>query len=443
MCDAHKNFAYSTVATAPSPATSGTSLVVGAGDGGKFPAVPFNATIWPAGQFPLTTNAEIVRVTNISTDTLTITRTQESTSARTVIVGDQIAATITALSLTDIEGQRAGTGSAITGGAITVNTAGVSINVSDRAGTVTGATGGSITANSSGVSINIPSTTFSNSNNHTFGLNGSTITASYMPPYVSSYENLVLESNIAMTLNAASVSHAVGFFLPEPVSASFIRIPVVMTTNSTTLATTAQSMSASAALYSTWNAVIYSLGTGANSRSLQYVASGQNFWTFMNSISVAANGTQYSVSQFFSANAEGVGTTRTTQYSISNSNYSITTNQIATEWSGSRFIDINFASSLSAGAYWLVFGYSSSSGSNSTGFSNATNCNVRYSNHYGVSQANINFGVMGQTNMTSGGLLGAGSFSTVGGGTTNSIPLSAISSSASNVRPYFQMLRSA
>jgi hypothetical protein len=62
-------------------------------------------TIWPAASKPDPANAEIVRVTVVSTDTLTITRAQESTSARTVIVGDQVAATITAKTLTDIEGQ--------------------------------------------------------------------------------------------------------------------------------------------------------------------------------------------------------------------------------------------------------------------------------------------------------------------------------------------------
>jgi hypothetical protein len=103
MADAHKNFAYSTIATAPSPAASGTSLVVASGQGALFPAVPFNATIWPTGAQPTSTNAEIVRVTNISSDTFTITRTQESTSARTIVVGDQIAASITAKTLTDIE----------------------------------------------------------------------------------------------------------------------------------------------------------------------------------------------------------------------------------------------------------------------------------------------------------------------------------------------------
>lgn len=108
MPDSHKNFAYSTVAPlgAPSPASSGTSLTVASGDGAKFPATPFNATVWPASAQPTTANAEIVRVTAISTDTLTITRAQESTSARSIGAGDQIAATITAKTLTDIETPR-------------------------------------------------------------------------------------------------------------------------------------------------------------------------------------------------------------------------------------------------------------------------------------------------------------------------------------------------
>lgn len=103
MPDTHVNFAYSTVATAPSPATTGTSLVVAAATGALFPAVPFNATIWPTGLQPLSTNAEIVRVIARTTDTLTIMRAQESSTVRTVIVGDQIAATVTARTMTDVE----------------------------------------------------------------------------------------------------------------------------------------------------------------------------------------------------------------------------------------------------------------------------------------------------------------------------------------------------
>jgi len=101
--DAHKNFAYSTVATAPSPASSGTSLVVGAGEGARFPTPPFNVTIWPNNAIPLPSNAEIARVTAISTDTLTITRSQEGSTARSIGAGDQIAAVYSVKTFTDIE----------------------------------------------------------------------------------------------------------------------------------------------------------------------------------------------------------------------------------------------------------------------------------------------------------------------------------------------------
>jgi len=103
MPDLHKNLAISAVATAPSPAVSGTSLVVTAGHGTRFPTAPFNATVWPTGAQPDPANAEIVRVTARTTDTLTITRAQEGTTARTVVAGDQIAAGITAKTLTDVE----------------------------------------------------------------------------------------------------------------------------------------------------------------------------------------------------------------------------------------------------------------------------------------------------------------------------------------------------
>lgn len=89
------NLAYSTVATAPSPPASGTSLVVASGEGVRFPDPSvngeYNIVIWSATALATPTNAEIVRVTAKSADTLTIARTQEGTSTRTVLVGDQIA----------------------------------------------------------------------------------------------------------------------------------------------------------------------------------------------------------------------------------------------------------------------------------------------------------------------------------------------------------------
>lgn len=102
MADLYNNFATSTVATAPSPATSGTSLVVAAGEGSRFPAAPFNLVIAPSSGLPTPANAEIVRVTAKATDTLTIDRQEEGTSARTVVVGDRVYQAITADALLDL-----------------------------------------------------------------------------------------------------------------------------------------------------------------------------------------------------------------------------------------------------------------------------------------------------------------------------------------------------
>lgn len=98
----HTNFALSTMASPPS-STDGTELAVATGHGSRFPAAPFNATLWPAGVAPTISNAEIVRVTNKATDTFTIVRAQEGTSGRTHSANDQIAATITKRVLTDAE----------------------------------------------------------------------------------------------------------------------------------------------------------------------------------------------------------------------------------------------------------------------------------------------------------------------------------------------------
>jgi hypothetical protein len=104
--DAHKNFAVSAVAMAPTPAVSGTSLVVQAGEGALFPAAPFNVTIWPTGQVASIVNAEIARVTVVSGDTLTIVRAQEGTNARIIVAGDLIANVVSAKTLTDVEAPR-------------------------------------------------------------------------------------------------------------------------------------------------------------------------------------------------------------------------------------------------------------------------------------------------------------------------------------------------
>lgn len=103
--DVHKNLAASTVAVPPSPQTSGTTLTVTTGTGARFGAPPFPATIGPpaAAVVAFAATAEVVYVTGVTGDVLTVVRAQESTTARSVNVGDVIEAGITAKTITDIE----------------------------------------------------------------------------------------------------------------------------------------------------------------------------------------------------------------------------------------------------------------------------------------------------------------------------------------------------
>lgn len=201
--DAHKNFAYSTVATAPTPATSGTSLTVATGDGAKFPTAPFNATVWPAAVQPLSSNAEIVRVTSVVGDVLTITRAQESTTAVSIAVGYQIAATITKKTFDDIEAAIAGGGltniklsagtlSTLRSDITFANSNGVTFGLNTN-GVITASAaggGGSLNVSAGTTSNNLTNVVFSNGNNVSFGLNGSTVTAS-----IANYITTAMASN--------------------------------------------------------------------------------------------------------------------------------------------------------------------------------------------------------------------------------------------------------
>lgn len=143
MFDDHSNFGYGVVAIAPAPANTGTTLSLGAGQGALFPAAPFNCTVWPAGVNPIASNAEIVRVTAIVGDDLTIDRAQEGTSAVAIAVGYQIANTTSVKVFKDMEDTM-----------LQFVAAG-------------------------GVSCTAPGVIFSNSNNVTFGAAGNVVTASF------------------------------------------------------------------------------------------------------------------------------------------------------------------------------------------------------------------------------------------------------------------------
>ena len=72
--------------------TKATSLVLQPGYGASMPKVPFYLTLTPATQLSTQGNSEIVLVTGRTSDTLTITRAQKNTTAKSFAVGDIVAA---------------------------------------------------------------------------------------------------------------------------------------------------------------------------------------------------------------------------------------------------------------------------------------------------------------------------------------------------------------
>lgn len=91
MADFEHNKANLGAATLSSAITSSqTSITVDASDASTFPSTPFYATISPIGETPNLLNAEIVKVTAISSGTLTVTRGQRSTTAKAFAAGSVI-----------------------------------------------------------------------------------------------------------------------------------------------------------------------------------------------------------------------------------------------------------------------------------------------------------------------------------------------------------------
>ena len=92
------NNGHSTLAA--SLTDSATSITVASGHGARFPSLSsgeyFYATLIDSSN-----NLEIVKVTGRSSDVLTVTRAQESTTARAYAIGDRVELRVTAAGITD------------------------------------------------------------------------------------------------------------------------------------------------------------------------------------------------------------------------------------------------------------------------------------------------------------------------------------------------------
>lgn len=375
----------------------------------------------------------------------------------------------------------AGTGFSGTGATATLNSAGLQISVGTAAPSPINFSAGS-------TSGNLGSVVFADSNGVTWGLNGSTITATVQTNYlttgglsqdsskyagtgtsatnasitlntnglaisvaapgggatISSYENMPFVGASAQLAYSGVTSLGIAFNLPQAISASFLRLPVSFAAAAagSSIASTGASANASVQVATTFNLAIYSLGVGASSRSLMSVLTTSAGWTYLGSLSALANGTQYSITQAFTGNIEGNSVSSSASYASSLSNYTISAALNLSDWAGVRMLDIPLAGSLAAGAYWALIGLSTTLSTNSVGFNDLSRGRPPYASHYLITGPSISLKVMGSTNNSSV-LVGAASFTTGGGGTTANLPISALSTNANMAHGYFQLLRSA
>lgn len=165
--DAIKNFAKATVTDGNYDASS-TSIDLVTGHAARLPAAPFNAVWWNATDYPDPsddTAAEIVRVTAISTDTLTVTRGQEGTTAEDHNQAGKtyfLIAGMTARTITELVGDVFGSGTAILvdapGGTIELRqstTRGVSLGAGTVIEDADGIDIGDVIGNGNGTFVNV------------------------------------------------------------------------------------------------------------------------------------------------------------------------------------------------------------------------------------------------------------------------------------------------
>ena len=230
----------------------------------------------------------------------------------------------------------------------------------------------------------------------------------------------------------------------EKVSMSYIRllgnIVLISTTIATSAVNNATGASTAFSLTVDMNAVLYSVGTGANSRSLQYVTSGKAGWTWAASVSQAStsNASNQSFTQAITYPSEGFDTAVTSgNYSVSATNGPISTTQFGNLGANNAFLDIPLACSLSAGNYWLALNKIS-------GTVGGKNIDINYST-YGTSGTNLIFRAMNQASNVSnaGPFVGLGSWTTNVAQTSSSIAFASISFSSSHYNPYVQFINQA
>lgn len=302
----------------------------------------------------------------------------------------------------------------------------------------------------SGSTNSVTQLTFSNANNVSFGLNGSVVTASASNAanaLQSYWQNLPGPVNFATaSLYSSNTSGIFPVLLPYPMSWNYVRFwGTFGSAANATFATSNVNQSFSGAHFSTVNCVLYSLGTGTDSRNLLSVTS---FSTGMTQLfAVSEQSGQYTKGTSFSYPYRGTSSATGVQQSITATNINAgSTAAYSTGFFNNRWLDVPAGFTVAAGAYWLAVGIMRASSSNVV--SNLLQNSVPFSFLH-VSNWNAganNLGELGRNMNSDGGaqlMVGLGQMVTAGTtGTLSAYAISDILTQGSYMMPFMQAIGS-
>lgn len=268
--------------------------------------------------------------------------------------------------------------------------------------------------------------------------NGSTVS---VMPQGASYFGWPI--NVMYTTQTQTVASNTSVVFPielhDKEELAYIMLPGTVSIASMASISTAANNTKSYTQAATFNFVLYSRGIGASSMSLQSVASTSHSSQMTIAIGQNANGSQWTVSHAFSFPDTGTAqTTTSSNYATTLSNVNVSTTHL-TFISGAKKLGFPWATTLSQGQYWLATGIQTAATTNG----NASLSNMRVTQSMlGMPQSNLTWGEFGSANNASiMANYGIGSYTKAATGTTDSIGLANISSSASHVMPYITFAR--
>lgn len=300
-------------------------------------------------------------------------------------------------------------------------------------------------------SNNLSAAVFSNSNNVSFGLNGSTITASATfsgagntISYLANYEALgSAGAGGGNTIGAVSTqfgnssSFIAPIVVPANLSVGFLRLVASgsggAAASISTLGTATTATTITAEIHSTLAAGLFVQNTGASSLSLTRAVSATGGSTIAWALNANSNGSEYSVTAAATYPLLMGTSSYSTSYASTRSRYDFFTS-VFSNFTGLVALDLPFAISAAQSNYWLAVGASSA-----TSGTNLARVSFNPFVSLGMTDALAN---MGQATATSNAIrLGQGLFTSNAAGIPAALALNAISSHSSNAVLPFQMIR--